>query len=279
MKKLYQTSSVHTHTTYCDGKNTPTEMVQGALEQGLKTLGFSGHIYISEDTCSSMSPENTKQYCAEVEALKQKYAGRLEILRGTEYDPLSGWSLPQNYDYVIGSVHAIQGKEDGVLYPVDFSTEQMQECIAKGFGGNSLAAVQEYYEQLVKVAQLKPTILGHFDLIIKTNQNNVLFDEKDKAYLNLALEALDACMEQGVCFEMNTGAIWRGWRKEAYPDDVLLKRLAEKKANITITADAHEVQALTFGYDRCAKRAKAAGVQQLLVLTQKGFVECGLEDV
>ncbi len=80
MKKLYQTSSVHTHTTYCDGKNTPSEMAQAALEQGLKTLGFSGHIYIPEDTSSSMSLENTKRYCAEVEALKQEYNGRLEIL-------------------------------------------------------------------------------------------------------------------------------------------------------------------------------------------------------
>ena len=35
--------NLHTHTTYCDGKNTAEEMVQKAIELGFKSLGFSGH--------------------------------------------------------------------------------------------------------------------------------------------------------------------------------------------------------------------------------------------
>ena len=31
------------HTCYCDGKNTPEEMVQSAIEKGLSTVGISGH--------------------------------------------------------------------------------------------------------------------------------------------------------------------------------------------------------------------------------------------
>ena len=30
---------LHTHTTFCDGANTPEEMVQAALAQGLDCLG------------------------------------------------------------------------------------------------------------------------------------------------------------------------------------------------------------------------------------------------
>ena len=33
----------HTHTKYCDGKNTPDEMVQRAIELGFTHLGFSEH--------------------------------------------------------------------------------------------------------------------------------------------------------------------------------------------------------------------------------------------
>lgn len=33
-------ANYHTHTTFCDGSNTPQEMVEAALYQVLKYLGF-----------------------------------------------------------------------------------------------------------------------------------------------------------------------------------------------------------------------------------------------
>ena len=33
----------HTHTTYCDGKSTPEEIVLEAIRFGMDTIGFSGH--------------------------------------------------------------------------------------------------------------------------------------------------------------------------------------------------------------------------------------------
>ena len=42
-------STVHTHTTYCDGKNTPEQMIQSAIRQGLSVIGFSGHSYVPFD--------------------------------------------------------------------------------------------------------------------------------------------------------------------------------------------------------------------------------------
>ena len=35
--------NMHTHTVFCDGKNTVDEMVESAIKLGMKTLGFSGH--------------------------------------------------------------------------------------------------------------------------------------------------------------------------------------------------------------------------------------------
>jgi histidinol-phosphatase (PHP family) len=37
-------SNFHTHTLFCDGKNTAEEMVQQALANGFEQLGFSGHM-------------------------------------------------------------------------------------------------------------------------------------------------------------------------------------------------------------------------------------------
>ena len=39
----------HTHTNYCDGKNTAEEIVKKAIELGLSELGFSGHSYTDFD--------------------------------------------------------------------------------------------------------------------------------------------------------------------------------------------------------------------------------------
>ena len=41
----YKKSSVHCHSTMCDGKNTLQEMASAACAQGLTTLGFTGHSY------------------------------------------------------------------------------------------------------------------------------------------------------------------------------------------------------------------------------------------
>ena len=36
--------NLHSHTTFCDGKNTPEEMVRAAIALGMDSLGFSGHM-------------------------------------------------------------------------------------------------------------------------------------------------------------------------------------------------------------------------------------------
>ena len=64
---------LHTHTIYCDGKNTTEEMVQAALTKGLICLGFSGHGYAPYDTDACMTREGAAAYRAEVAALREKY--------------------------------------------------------------------------------------------------------------------------------------------------------------------------------------------------------------
>ncbi len=63
----------HTHTVFCDGKDTPEEMVKKAIELGFSELGFSGHAYVACDEESNMLRDGTKQYKAEVKQLKEKY--------------------------------------------------------------------------------------------------------------------------------------------------------------------------------------------------------------
>ncbi len=36
-------ANFHTHTVFCDGRNTPEEVVLSAIEKGFSAIGFSGH--------------------------------------------------------------------------------------------------------------------------------------------------------------------------------------------------------------------------------------------
>ena len=45
MKQTAYHGSVHTHSTFCDGKNTMAEMAAAACAAGVKHYGFSGHIH------------------------------------------------------------------------------------------------------------------------------------------------------------------------------------------------------------------------------------------
>ena len=96
----------HTHSLLCDGRSSMEEMVGTAIEKGFDTLGFSGHCYTAYDTSYCMSPEDTEKYNAEITHLQEKYAGKIDIIRGIEQDFGSDEPVSE-YDYVIGSVHAM----------------------------------------------------------------------------------------------------------------------------------------------------------------------------
>ena len=62
--------NLHTHSLYCDGKNSIREMIETAIAKKFDILGFSGHGWLPIDS-ASMSVENTRKYIAEVNAMKE----------------------------------------------------------------------------------------------------------------------------------------------------------------------------------------------------------------
>ena len=52
----------HTHTTFCDGKSTPREMVEAAYRMGMTDFGVSGHADFSmTQRYSHLSPEGLRK--------------------------------------------------------------------------------------------------------------------------------------------------------------------------------------------------------------------------
>ena len=244
----YLKSSVHVHSKLCDGKNTLEEMAVTAWKAGLQTLGFSGHSHTPCDLEYCMTQSRTSLYKATIAKLKERYAGKMDILCGLEWDLFSD-DDPYAYDYFIGSAHYVKGPKTGKYYEIDWREEDLRACIDDDFDGDGLAVAEAYFANVAKVAEKKPTILGHFDLIKKINDGNKFFDENDPRYTAAATSALMAAARSRCVLEVNTSAAYRGFRKDYFPSDAILKEWLVLSGNVVITADAHDTKALTFGFE------------------------------
>ena len=111
-------ANFHTHTTFCDGKNTPEEIVLYSIENGFDAIGFSGHGFTPYDLRYCM--KDTLGYIKEIKRLKEKYKDKITVLLGCEYDLLSDNDLSK-FEYVIGSCHSII--KDGKYLSVDHSEQ------------------------------------------------------------------------------------------------------------------------------------------------------------
>lgn len=271
----YKLSSVHVHSKLCDGKNTLDELAVTAWKAGLKTLGFSGHSHTPCDIEYCMTRSRTALYRAQVAKLKERYAGKMDILCGLEWD-LNSDDDPAAYDYTIGSAHYVRGPKTGRYYEIDFRPADLAACIQDDFDGDGLAVVEAYFRNVEQVVAHKPTILGHFDLIKKINGGNKFFDENAPRYRAAAGAALEAAAAAGVVMEVNTSGVYRGYRKDFFPGEALLRRWRELGGEVVITADAHEAKALTFGYEEAAAQLKDLGYDHVQVLGKDGFAPCEL---
>ena len=128
-------ANAHTHTVYCDGKNTPEEMVQAALERGFVSLGFTIHGWTPYEP-APVSLESEVAYRAELARLREKYRGQIEILIGAERDAHYERDFSR-YEYLIDSTHWIV--QDGAYIGVDYSEEIMRDAVREHFGGDYYA--------------------------------------------------------------------------------------------------------------------------------------------
>ena len=262
-------SNLHTHTCYCDGKDTPEDVVKSAISMGMNTLGFSGHSYVPFDLDCCMNLEETAQYREEVLRLKKQYGDQLNILLGIEQDYYTTEST-KGYEYVIGSVHYLLCGD--TYYPLDQDKALFKEMIRLHFGGDVFRFLKVYFEMVARLPQKTGCeIIGHFDLVTKFNEPEDLFDTTDPRYLRYAIDALDALLDQDMVIEINTGAISRGYRRTPYPAPLFLRRISERRGRVTFNSDSHQKETLLFFFKEAQMYAKACGLGGLDMMTEKGW--------
>ncbi len=99
------------------------------------------------------------------------------------------------------------------------------------------------------VNRTKCDIIGHFDLVSKFNERYGMFDENDPRYIKAWQAAADRLIESGKPFEINTGAISRGWKTDAYPSEAMRQYIREHGGSFILSSDGHKKETIMYAFD------------------------------
>lgn len=259
-------TNYHTHTVYCDGKNTCEEMVLSAIDKNMSEIGFSVHSPLPFDTDWATKEEELPKYKQELLALREKYKNQIKIYIGIEQDYFSANST-DDFDYVIGSVHHIY--KNGEYLAIDLSADEVKNNIKKHYDGDALAYCEDYYKLVSDVYnRTKCQIIGHFDLVTKFNERMPLIETNNKRYQKAAQNAIKELLKSPAIFEINTGAISRGYRTTPYPADDLLDIIADSGKPFVINSDSHSVDSIDFGIAKMARELDMCGYKYIKSLDE-----------
>ena len=247
-------------------------MILASKAAGLESVGLSVHCPMPFENTWECPKEKLGDYIAEVRALKEKYAGQIDVYLGVEWDTTAQTLDLSSFDYVIGSVHEIPVLGGGTR-SADANPQTTAAYIRECFGGDADAAAEAYFGELVRVAEKKEAaIVGHFDLLTKFDETHHFFDENSPRYQAAARTAMQELVNAGKIFEVNTGAISRGYRTKPYPSAQWLKLLCEMGGKVTVSADAHHVSGVTCAFDLAEKMVKDAGFTEIWILQDNEFI-------
>ena len=262
-------TNYHTHSTFCDGNNTPEEMVKSAIKRGFDILGFSSHSMYPYSSLWHVPAQQHSAYSDEIRRLQREYTDKIKIYLGFEVDYIHKISVPSmktftefSPDYLIGSVHFVQN--DCGMFAIDDTTDNVRDGIKNIYNNDGKQVVCDYFEAQRHMLQKGDFLIwGHPDLVRKRNATLQFFSEQDNWYCEQLKETAKTAAHAQVIAEINTGAIARGAMDDVYPSPYFLQLLHDEGVPVTISSDAHTAQDIDCSFDRALAAATNAGYREI----------------
>lgn len=244
----------HVHTCFShDASYSPREQLDAAAKAGVRELCFTDHV----DYESSVAFSDT--LLADIGTLKKELVGIQPMYKGVRVklgaelgladaeSAKMGWEhlKPHNLDFIIGSVHVVNGTN--VYYPEYFTGKTKQDAYIA-----YLQTILACIEQCDCMS-----VLGHYDFVTKYAP----FTDR-RMTLDVSKELFEAIfkslIEHGKGIEINTSA----WREDrAWGLDIL--RLYKQLGGefVTTGSDAHTPVAVARRLREAGDIAFAAGIK------------------
>ncbi len=263
-------SNLHTHSTYCDGKSSLSDIVTSARSQNLISLGFSSHAPLPFASPWCMKKENLKSYIEDIHQLKVNNSS-IQIYSGLEVDYIPGKISPDDFkgalDYTIGSVHFVDSFAEGNGWEIDGTHSSFQLGYEHIFKKDIQAVIARYFE-LTREMVLKscPTIIGHLDKIKIQNTYYPYFDESSKWYRDEVTKTIKLIKDSGAIVEVNTRGIYQKKSQTTYPSPWILELIHQQSIPVTISSDAHHPDDLVNHFPETAELLLSIGFKKIRIL-------------
>ncbi len=250
-------TSYHVHSRFSDGEAEIVEYIVAAGDMGLDEVGISDHYVLFPDHRKlpwNMPVDALDEYVELVQTAAGEAPENLIVRLGIEADYIPETTAElrdiffyQPFDYVIGSVHFVDGfAVDGYPEAWEQLTQPERDDIIRGYW--------------VRVAEMVRTgmydIVGHMDLTKKFAFYSSVDLTKEITI------ALDAISEFGMTVELNTSG-WYMPALEQYPDERILVGCLERGIPVMVNADAHRPENLMRGFDEAYTLLRSLGFREV----------------
>jgi len=245
----------HVHSTHSfDAEHDLPTMCEAALARGLREIAFTEHFDFDRRD-PAYGYFDYARYAAAVADARARYAGRLTIRLGLEFDfrraygtqvgdVLAAW----DFDVLIGSVHSACGVPLFRLsreVPPDLDLDALYE---------------EYFAEVeALVTSGWCHVVGHFDYLYK-HVPSLAAPKRTAAYWQRVERLLALYVRGGVALEVNLHhVVDRGLGMAA--DAEILRRYAALGGRlVTVGSDAHHAPEVGAGFDRAERALREAGL-------------------
>jgi histidinol-phosphatase (PHP family) len=236
------------HGEYAYNQEWLNEFLDGAHHQGIKEIGFSEHDEFKDQVDFKL-----------LEKMKINRLHNIDIKLGLEVDYIPGREekirdiIQQNeYDYIIGSVHYINGwgfdhpdfKDRFDEFDIDYLYSQYTSILMKMVQSNCFDVVGHI--DLIKIWGHRPskrTSLYYFEPVLKAIKKN------------------------GLAVEINSAGL-RKMVEEIYPASNLVNMMFAYNIPIVFGSDAHNPGQLGEGLAEAYRSARQAGYKYFVRLNQ-----------
>jgi histidinol-phosphatase (PHP family) len=252
----------HTHTARCGhASGRDEEYVEAAIARGLGAIAITDHLpfywlpWEEHNAALAMAPDELPRYVDAVLAMRERYAGRIEVLLGVEADYVPGHeevlaALLERYpfDLVLGSVHWLGGwLVDGPSSVARY--RQGEDEVDRIWGA--------YAERLLAAVRS-----GLFDVLAHLDLPKKFGFRPRQPFAGAQVEVVASLAEARCAVELSSAGRRRPVAED-YPSPALLRLLAAASVPFVLSSDAHAPFEVGFAFADLATTLAQAGVREV----------------
>jgi len=264
----------HTHTQFSvDSEADINECVRRAAELGLAAYAITDHCecnawygreHYSE---AEQKVRESFDYASDFErsvsavtAMKEKYAGKLNLICGVELgqilhdtDAAKTVNADNRVDFIIGSVHQVLGEQD--FYFIDYEKLTMDEIYD---------LLERYFREVYDLSRTDLfDVVGHITYCLRYMKQRHGICADISRFDDMIGEAFRNLAQNGKGIEINTSGLRQGFG-DCFPNLKYVKLFRDLGGEIiTIGSDSHTVEDIAANAADGAELARAAGFRRL----------------